>query len=241
MKRKILLVSIVYMLVTMVGCVKAIDLDETQKDKFVGYCVYSVLEHDKNYMVGLNDVELFVEESDDNASTQEPTQPSTEKPSQGGNNSADGDNTNIEKPSVVTTTMEKALDVTGLSITYTGVTVADVYPEADGEPVFALKAFKGNKLVVLKFDVTNRTNSDIALDMGAKNLTIKGIFNKSVKTIAQVTLLPQALNTFKETIPAGKTVQTVLVFEMTEANANSLTSIVLDVKSSKGTNSVNIK
>ena len=240
MKRKILLVSIVYMLVTMVGCVKAIDLDETQKDKFVGYCVYSVLEHDKNYMVGLNDVESAVEEESED-STQETTQPSTEKPSQGNNNSTEGDNSNVEKPSVVTTTMEKALDVNGLAIAYTGVTVADVYPEADGEPVFALKAFKGNKLVVLKFDVTNKTNSDISLDMGAKNLTIKGIFNKSVKTIAQVTLLPQALNTFKETIPAGKTVQTVLVFEMTEANANNLTSIVLDVKSSKGTNSVNIK
>ena len=75
----------------------------------------------------------------------------------------------------------------------------------------------------------------------AKDLKIKGIFNKSIKTIAQVTLLPEALNTFKETIPAGKTVQTVLVFEMTETNANNLTSIVLEIKSSNGTNSVNIK
>ena len=103
------------------------------------------------------------------------------------------------------------------------------------------KAFTGNKLVVLKFDVTNTTDSDVSLDMATKDLKIKGIFNKSIKTIAQVTLLPEALNTFKETIPAGKTVQTVLVFEMTETNANNLTSIVLDIKSSKGTNSVNIK
>ena len=55
------------------------------------------------------------------------------------------------------------------------------------------------------------------------------------------TICVHAMFTFKETIPAGKTVQTVLVFEMTETNANNLTSIVLDIKSSKGTNSVNIK
>ena len=133
------------------------------------------------------------------------------------------------------------MGVDGLSIKYTGVVVDDVYPRVEGEPVFALKAFTGNRLVVLQFDVTNTTSSDIPLDMTSKNLTIKGVFNKSIKTIAQVTLLPEALNTFKETIPAGETVKTVLVFEMTETNANNLTSIVLDIKSSKGTKSVNIK
>ena len=239
MKRKILVVSIVYMLLTMVGCVEAIDLDEHQQDMFVGYAVNSVLEYDKNYMVGLNDVEINVEEeSTEDSSVETPTKGDTE------NQTTDKPSTDkpvVENPSVVTTTMERALGLSGVSVTYTGVIVGDVYPEVQGEPVFALKAFTGNKLVVLKFDVTNTTDSDISLDMAAKDFKIKGIFNKSIKTIAQVTLLPEALNTFKETIPAGKTVQTVLVFEMTETNANNLTSIVLEIKSSKGTNSVNIK
>ena len=239
MKRKILVVSIVYMLLTMVGCVEAIDLDEHQQDMFVGYVVNSVLEYDKNYMIGLNDVEINVEEeSTEDSSVETPTKGDSE------NQTTDKPSTDkpvVENPSVVTTTMERALGLSGVSVTYTGVVVGDVYPEVQGEPVFALKAFTGNKLVVLKFDVTNTTDSDISLDMAAKDLKIKGIFNKSIKTIAQVTLLPEALNTFKETIPAGKTVQTVLVFEMTETNANNLTSIVLEIKSSKGTNSVNIK
>ena len=240
MKRRILLVSIVYMLATMTGCVEPIDLDDTQQDMLVGYAVYSVLEHDKNYMVGLNEVEGVVSED----STENVTDSgNVEQPSKedSGSSSGGNDTPTVDKTPTVTTTMERALDVDGISITYTGVVVDDVFPKAEGEPVFALKAFTGNKLVVLKFDVTNTTNEDISLDMVSKNLTIKGIFNKSIKTIAQVTLLPEALNTFKETIPAGKTVQTVLVFEMTETNANNLTSIVLDIKSSKGTNSVNIK
>ncbi len=243
MKRKILLVSIVYMLANMLGCVEAIDLDDAQQDKFVGYSVYSVLEHDKNYMVSLNEVEEpSSEEEKDTQGNENQTPSNTEKPT---TDSGDKFPTGSDKPVVdnpsVTTTMERALDVDGLDIKYTGVVVDDVYPRVEGEPVFALKAFTGNRLVVLKFDVTNTTNSDMALDMSSKKLTIKGIFNKSIKTIAQVTLLPEALNTFKATIPAGKTVQTVLVFEMTETNANNLTSIVLDIKSSKGTNSVNIK
>ena len=236
MKRKILLVSIIYIMANIVGCVKGVDLDETQQDKLVGYAVYSVLEHDKNYMVGLNDVEeLMAEDTTEQPGSDTPTQGNDNKPSTGSDSSVD------DKPSVVTTTMEKALDVDGLSIKYTDVVVDDVYPRVEGEPAFALKAFTGNRLVVLQFNVTNTTTSDISLDMASKNLTIKGTFNKSIKTIAQVTLLPEALNTLKETIPAGKTVQAVLVFEMTETNANNLTSIVLDIKSSKGTNQVNIK
>ena len=236
MKRKILLISIIYIMANIVGCVKGVDLDETQQDKLVGYAVYSVLEHDKNYMVGLNDVEeLMAEDTTEQPGSDTPTQGNDNKPSTGSDSLVD------DKPSVVTTTMEKALDVDGLSIKYTDVVVDDVYPRVEGEPAFALKAFTGNRLVVLQFNVTNTTNSDISLDMASKNLTIKGTFNNSIKTIAQVTLLPEALNTLKETIPAGKTVQAVLVFEMTEANANNLASIVLDIKSSKGTNSVNIK
>ena len=236
MKRKILLVSIIYIMANIVGCVKGVDLDETQQDKLVGYAVYSVLEHDKNYMVGLNDVEeLMAEDTTEQPGSDTPTQGNDNKPSTGSDSLVD------DKPSVVTTTMEKALDVDGLSIKYTDVVVDDVYPRVEGEPAFALKAFTGNRLVVLQFNVTNTTNSDISLDMASKNLTIKGTFNNSIKTIAQVTLLPEALNTLKETIPAGKTVQAVLVFEMTEANANNLASIVLDIKSSKGTNQVNIK
>ena len=236
MKRKILLISIIYIMANIVGCIKGVDLDETQQDKLVGYAVYSVLEHDKNYMVGLNDVEeLMAEDTTEQPGSDTPTQGNDNKPSTGSDSLVD------DKPSVVTTTMEKALDVDGLSIKYTDVVVDDVYPRVEGEPAFALKAFTGNRLVVLQFNVTNTTNSDISLDMASKNLTIKGTFNNSIKTIAQVTLLPEALNTLKETIPAGKTVQAVLVFEMTEANANNLASIVLDIKSSKGTNQVNIK
>lgn len=240
MKRKILVISIVYMLLTMVGCVEAIDLDENQQDMLVGYAVYSVLEHDKNYMVGLNEVELTEQESTEPGEVETPSEDGTEKPTTD-KEKPTVDNPTVDNPTTVTTTMERAIGLSGVTVTYTGVVVGDVYPEVEGEPVFALKAFTGNKLVVLKFDVTNTTDSDVSLDMAIKDLKIKGIFNKSIKTIAQVTLLPEALNTFKETIPAGKTVQTVLVFEMTETNANNLTNIVLEIKSSKGTNSVNIK
>ena len=241
MKRKFLLVLIAGMIFNMVGCVNAIDLDDKQQDMFVGYAVHSVLEYDKNYMVELNEVEEPSSEEVEQ-DTQGETTKEDETSAVGGENetSSGTDKPVVETPSV-TTTMTRALDVDNLSINYTGVVVDDVYPRTQGEPAFALKAFTGNKLVVLKFDVTNTSDSDVSLDMVSKSLTIKGIFNKSIKTIAQVTLLPEALNTFKATIPAGKTVQTVLVFEMTEKNANNLTSIVLDIMSSKGTNSVNIK
>lgn len=241
MKRKILLILTVCMIANMMGCVNAIDLDDKQQDMFVGYAVHSVLEYDKNYMVELNQVEeTSSEEVEDDTQGETTKEEETSAVDNEKETPSDIDKPVVDVPSV-TTTMARALDVDNLNINYTGVVVDDVYPRTQGEPVFALKAFTGNKLVVLKFDVTNTSNADVSLDMVSKKLNIKGIFNKSIKTIAQVTLLPEALNTFNATIPAGKTVQTVLVFEMTEKNANNLTSIVLDIMSSKGTNSVNIK
>ena len=115
MKRKILLVSIVYMLANMLGCVEAIDLDETQQDKLVGYAVYSVLEHDKNYMVSLNEVEEPTSEEEngtqgnENQSSSNDEKPTTDS----GNKPPTGTDKPVVDNPAVTTTMERALGLEG--------------------------------------------------------------------------------------------------------------------------------
>ena len=104
-----------------------------------------------------------------------------------------------------------------------------------------IKAVSGKKLVVLKFDITNSTDSDMKVDLSSKKLSFKGIFNGSVKTNVLVTLLPEALNTFDDVIPAGGTIQTVLVFEISESYADNLTTVTVEVKSESGTKSIKLK
>ena len=211
MRKKCLIILTAITILGMTGCMKKIDLTDEQESKLISYSVLAVLEHDKNYMIGLNKVELETEPETEETTSGEGESQGTTTTDPSGNGSSTGD-----EGTTVTTTMADALGLEGVSVTYTGIAVCDQFPEADGTPAFVIKALSGHKLVVLKFDVTNDTN-------------------------ALVTLLPEALNTFSETIPAGKTVQTVMVFEMSDGYVNDLSSIVLEFKSESGTKSVKIK
>ena len=236
MRKKCLIILTAITILGMTGCMKKIDLTDEQESKLISYSVLAVLEHDKNYMIGLNKVELETEPETEETTSGKGESQGTTTTDPSGNGSSTGD-----EGTTVTTTMADALGLEGVSVTYSGIAVCDQFPEADGTPAFVIKALSGHKLVVLKFDVTNDTGSDMKIDMTSKENAYKGIFNKSIKTNALVTLLPEALNTFSETIPAGKTVQTVMVFEMSDGYVNDLSSIVLEFKSESGTKSVKIK
>ena len=56
-----------------------------------------------------------------------------------------------------------------------------------------------------------------------------------------MTLLPEAMNTFDDVIPAGGTIQTVLVFEISESYADNITTVTVEVKSESGTKSIKLK
>lgn len=245
MKKKWLLATLsVCMLTSATGCVEVIELDKEQQDKFVQYSVYSVLQHDKNYLVKLenaNDNYLTVPDSqkpvpelptvkpddDGNSSVEKPT---PEKPSGGGTST-----------SVTVDNLAEAFELEGVTLKYNGFKVCGSYPETDGIPSFVIKAVQGKKLVVLKFDMVNTSGKDLKLDISSKDMSVKGIFNNSVRTNALVTLLPEALNTYIGTIPAGGQIDAVLVFEMSDGYIQNLSEITLDVKSEKGSKSIKLQ
>lgn len=240
MRKKLLLVLLSVMMVGVTGCVENIELDEEQEDKFLQYSVFAVLEHDKNYLVNLEQIDLDYGED---IYQEIPTENTTEQPTtdSSGNSSQGGSSSDEDKNTVTVSNLAQAIGVDGVSITYKGMTVCDSYPESDGTPVFVIKAVPGQKLVVLKFDMTNTSGADLKVDIASKDLYFKGVFNKSIKTNALVTLLPEALNTYISTIPAGETVSTVLVFEMSDGYVNNLSEITIDVKSESGTKSIKIQ
>lgn len=236
MKKRVTAIIITIVLAGLTGCVQTTELDKEQELQFIEYSVYSVLEHDKNYMIGLNQVEIEseTETEPDTTDNQQPEQ-GTDGQGQSGQNSGGG--------SAVQTTdnINDALGIDGAVVEYTGISVCDSFPEAENIPSFVIKAVSGKKLVVLKFDITNTTDSDMRVDLSSKKLSFKGIFNGSVKTNVLVTLLPEALNTFDDVIPAGGTTQTVLVFEISESYADNITSATVEVKSDSGTKSIKLK
>lgn len=239
MKRRWIVILISIMLVSMSGCVETIELDDEQEAKFIGYSVYAVLEHDNNYMIGLNNVPIEESTEDSSEGVDEPQTPDNGNSSGESNNGSNNGGSNGSSAEMVS--MNKALGIDGISVIYTDLVVCDSFPEYDGTPAFMIKAFEGNKFVVLKFNITNTTGSDMQLDLSPEKLSFKGIFNNTVKIDSRRTLLPEAMNTYDGTIKAGETIETVLVYEMSEGYTSSLTNIVLEIKSESGTSSVRIK
>ena len=242
MRKKMLLVLLAIMAVGTTGCVEAIELDEEQEAKFIQYSVYSVLEHDKNYLVNLEQIK--VSEVVDDGIYEEPTTEGTQQEpttdDSGDSNNQQGGSENSSN-TVTVSSINEAIGIEGLDFSYKGMTVYDSYPESDGTPVFVIKAVPGQKLVILNFEMTNTTGADLKVDIASMDLYFKGVFNNSIKTNALVTLLPEALNTYISTIPAGETVNTVLVYEMSDGYVNNLTEITIDVKSESGTKSIKIQ
>lgn len=235
MKKKVTAIIIIIVLAGLTGCVQTTELDKEQELQFIEYSVYSVLEHDKNYMIGLNQVEIGYEpETESDAADNQQQEPETD--GQGQSNQNHG-GTTVQ----TTDNINDALGIEGVTVKYAGDSVCDSFPEAENIPSFVIKAVSGKKLVVLKFDITNSTDSDMKVDLSSKKLSFKGIFNGSVKTNVLVTLLPEALNTFDDVIPAGGTIQTVLVFEISESYADNLTTVTVEVKSESGTKSIKLK
>lgn len=235
MKKKVTAIIIIIVLAGLTGCVQTTELDKEQELQFIEYSVYSVLEHDKNYMIGLNQVEIESEpETESDATDNQQQEPETD--GQGQSNQNQG-GTTVQ----ATDNINDALGIEGATVKYAGVSVCDSFPEAENIPSFVIKAVSGKKLVVLKFDITNTTDSDMKVDLSSKKLSFKGIFNGSVKTNVLVTLLPEAMNTFDDVIPAGGTIQTVLVFEISESYADNITTVTVEVKSESGTKSIKLK
>lgn len=241
MRKKLLLAALAVVMVGTTGCVEAIELDEEQEDKFVQYSVFSVLEHDKNYLVNLEQIEEpeYVEIPE--VPTDPSTEESTETPTDDNSGVQSGDNGEGSSGTVSVENLAEAMEIEGASLTYKGMKVCDSFPESDGTPVFVIKAVQGKKLVVLNFDMTNTTGADISIDVSSKNISVKGIFNNAIKTNALLTLLPEALNTYAGTIPVGGTVNAVLVFEMSDGYVNNLSEITIDVKSNDGSKSIKVQ
>ncbi len=241
MRKKLLLIVLSLVMVGATGCVETIELDEEQEAKFVQYSVFSVLEHDKNYLVNLEQIKepeyIPTPEIPTEPSTEEPT----EKPTEDGNNGGSQNNENNNSGTTNVGNLAEALGIDGVSLTYKGMTVCDSYPESDGTPVFVIKAVSGKKLVVLSFDMTNTTDKELKVDIASKDVLVKGVFNNAIKTNALITLLPEALNAYIGIIPAGGTVETVLVFEMSDGYVANLSEITIDVKSESGTKSIKVQ
>ena len=112
-----------------------------------------------------------------------------------------------------------------LQITYGGSEIKDNYVEGEA---YSIDAASGKTFYIMKFTVTNPTETDVMLD----NVTLNPLFklvSSEVNVKAEVTFLTGDFSTYLGTIPAGESVETVLLFEISEAQAEQLSTPNLQI------------
>ncbi|MCR5357336.1 MAG: hypothetical protein K6E63_08015 [Lachnospiraceae bacterium] len=136
----------------------------------------------------------------------------------------------------------EAIGISGLEMSYTGYEVADVYPEPDGNELsFSMQSTEGRKLLVVHFDLKNPDSSDKMCSVLDNSIKFRILINDSERVNEQMTILLNDLKSYSDTIPAGQTVDTVLVFEVDDNVAADIGSLALIVINSEGESQFKIK
>ncbi|MCR4806505.1 MAG: hypothetical protein K5857_02405 [Lachnospiraceae bacterium] len=128
--------------------------------------------------------------------------------------------------------LASAIGIGDFDITYEGFEAADVYPETTGNDLsFSMQATPGRKLLIVHLNVINDSSEDKVCDVLSQNVKFRVVINENKRINEQMTILLNDLKAYNDTIPAGSSADTVLVFEAEDqviAGINTLSLVVVN-------------
>ncbi|MDR2546416.1 MAG: hypothetical protein LBC96_02760 [Lachnospiraceae bacterium] len=132
--------------------------------------------------------------------------------------------------------MTEIVGIPGLVFDYAGFMVVDEYPEnvISDDVFFITFASMGAELLVVKFTVTNESDTDIFLDMVARDFRIGIGYNGANTTGALMTMLPNDLALFQGRIPnrsdSGELLELVVICEVRLEDGDDINSVELIIR-----------
>ncbi len=115
----------------------------------------------------------------------------------------------------------------GIFLSYQGYSVSSTYPESSKS--YVVNADKGKKLLVLRFDVYNSSDTSKEVSMLDLNLMFQIILNGKNLGYSSVTFLPNDLSSFEGTIESKAHESLVVLSQIDEDESTSIESIELIV------------
>lgn len=123
-----------------------------------------------------------------------------------------------------------------LKITYEGSQVASSYKEGSA---YLVEAAPGKTFYVMKFKLTNISSEDVKVDNASKSPIVK-LNADGVKVKSEVTFLTSDFSTYQGTIGAGKSVETILLFEVSESDGAKITAPTLEIAIGNSTKTIKL-
>lgn len=227
----------------MTGCSNQIpEMTEEENALITEYAAGLLLKYHADYEGKLVDtsvapelppvVEVPAEEIvSDNSAEEEVTVSGSALPSEGAEQTA--------KPAL---TIAQVLGVDGFEITYRSFEVCDNYPNTESSPeelFFSMKAGQGNKLLVLKLDITNTGGQEAVFDtISMTELDCEVVINGNDTQRAYVSMLENDFMAISRTFAGAETYEAAIITEMPEDKAAAVTSVELQLKNGERETSV---
>lgn len=122
-----------------------------------------------------------------------------------------------------------------ISIKYAYYVTLEQYPSYDKEGMYIeITAPEGYKLLVVKFDIENKTNETQNIDLFSYDLGYQMVVNEKKSAKQMLTILMDDLYTYQSEIGGSMRQEAVLLFQISDEIANELNTIKLKI--SKGDN-----
>ena len=247
-KRRLLAGLIACGIFVTTGCGQVIDLTDEENHLIAEYAAELLLKYDRNYDTRYNPDELedtteTMTETD--ATTEATTEvvSTTEAATTEQDAPADGQTTQAQPVTDeavkedIGATVDSDFDIAAfvgesrISVRYAYYMVVDSYPSYDQDGMYIeVQAPEGYKLLVLKFEVENKTNEEQAVDLYNKDVNYNIVVDNSRTTKQRLTILADDLYTYDKTIQASSREETVLLYTVSDSVANKWTDLKLQIK-----------
>ena len=125
------------------------------------------------------------------------------------------------------------------SVKYSYYMLLDQYPSLDKDGVaITIEAPSGYKLLVLKFNLENKTNEEQYIDLYSKELEYKVIVNDDKAAKQMLTILMDDLYTYQANVEANMFQEVVLLFQVSDSVAEDINSLKLSVTDNTGKSTI---
>lgn len=191
------------------GCGEApYELTEQESDIIANYAAHIVMKYDLNQKEGLQYVKM------DSADAEEPVADSEETVNDGadvsgGTDVADGNTSQVDNGTQMT--LQDLFGNDTVDVEYSGYELTADYME---NTYYALTAQMGKQYLVLHITVTNNGDSEQTVDNLSRNAAFEVSFDGADRVTSELTVLTEDFSTYQETVGAGETAETVLLFQV---------------------------
>lgn len=227
------------------GCGQVIDLTDEENHLIAEYAAELLLKYDRNYDMRydpeattetvMTETDATTEATTEQMATEEAvTEVTTEQAADTTQAPASSEEPVKES---INTTVDPDFDIAAfvgesrISVRYSYYMVTDSYPSYDQDGMYIeVQAPEGYKLLVLKFDVENKTNEDQTVDLYSKDVNYNIIVDNSRKTKQMLTILADDLYTYNQAIAASSREEAVLLYTVSDSVADQMKDLKLQVK-----------